>query len=179
MKSQSGVTQSGVTLIELVITIVIISIALLAVINAFSNTAGRSADPLWQFKTVKLAQLYLDEIISKPYHETTPLGGVPAVLPAAIVCTGLGNEGESRDAFDDVDDFITAGAVAPDIISATGISMDASYADYRISINVVCAGSDLGLANNANAKRIELTIIPPTWVTNGSTMMFSAYRGNF
>ncbi|MCP5208681.1 MAG: prepilin-type N-terminal cleavage/methylation domain-containing protein [Hahellaceae bacterium] len=169
--------QKGVTLVEMVITIVIISIALIAVINAFSGTAGRSADPLWEFKTLKLAQLYMDEILSKPYDESTPVGGVPS--STAVNCSGLGPDGESRDTYDDVDDYITAGAIAPDIINAAGISMDGTYDDYLITIAVVCAGTELGLANNAFAKRISLTIDPPAWVTNGTTMRFSVYRGNF
>lgn len=184
IKTARAKLQKGVTLVELVITIVIISIALIAVINAFSGTAGRSADPLWEFKTLKLAQLYMDEILSKPYDETTPLGGVPA--STTVKCSELGPEkdedgnDESRDTYDDVDDYITGAIdIVPDIINAAGISMDETYKDYFLTITVVCAGTELGLADNAFAKRISLTIDPPAWVTNGTTMRFSVYRGNF
>ena len=59
----------------MVMVIVIVSIALVAVINVLSGSAGRSADPLWQYKTLKLAQFYMDEILAKAYDESTPLGG--------------------------------------------------------------------------------------------------------
>ncbi len=167
--------QRGATLVEMVIVIVIVSIALVAVVNALSGSAGRSADPLWQYKTLKLAQLYMDEILSKAYDETTPPGGVN---PSTTVnCGGLGPEEGSRDDFDDVDDFIVTNAV-PDIVTSSSIAMDTTYANYRISISVTCAGAELGLSAS-NGKRIQLVITPPGGMTNIPKMEFTAYKGNY
>ena len=59
----------GATLVELVITIVIIGVAIAGVVGAFSLIAGRSADPLNQTRAVALAQLYMDEILSRKYDD--------------------------------------------------------------------------------------------------------------
>ena len=69
--------QAGATLVELVITIVIIGIAVAGVVGAFSTMAGRSADPLWQSKSVALAQIYADEIIGRKFDEAAGNGGTP------------------------------------------------------------------------------------------------------
>ncbi|PID43808.1 MAG: MSHA biogenesis protein MshD [Proteobacteria bacterium] len=162
----------GTTFIELIITMVIISIALVSVTSLFSATVGRSADPLWQVKTLKLAQFYMDEILSKRYDETTPVGGVPA--STAVHCGSLGPEEANREDFDDVDDYITSG-ITPTIVNSGSINMDTSYTHYRIAIDVACRGGDLGLSPE-NAKKITLTITPPGSM---SVSTFTTYKGNF
>lgn len=152
---------------ELVITIVIISVAIAGVVGAFSLIAGRSADPLNETRAIKLAQLYMDEILARKYDEQTPQGGVPKYSGA---CT-IGPEGsESRSTFDDVDDYdgLTG---APS--SATGASLN-GYQGFAISIRVSCAGVEVGLASS-DAKRIDLQIDAP----GGHSFAFSAYRANF
>ncbi len=102
--SIGGHRQAGVTLVELVISIIILSIAMIALMNAFSLSMSTSADPLWRNKTLKLAQLYLDEILAKNYDHTTPVGGVPYV--ASPSCASLGPDGsETRATYNDVDDY--------------------------------------------------------------------------
>lgn len=161
--------QSGVTLVELVISITIISIAIVAILTAFSGSMGRSADPLWRNKTMKLAQLYLDEILSKPYDDSTPLGGVPASTTADR-CV-ISDEGQARAEYDDVDDYDVITNALPS--SLTG-NMD-SYAQYRVSISVSCSGNGVNATSNQDAKLITVTITPP----NQLAMSFSVYRGNF
>jgi MSHA pilin protein MshD len=162
--------QKGLTLIELVMTIVIISIAMAATLGVFSNSMQHSADPMWQFKSIKIAQLYLDEIISKKFDKTTPLGGEPA--SKTVNCGALGPEpGESRATYDDVDDYINLNNVTP--TKVTG-ALDPSYQQYKVRINVVCAGSDVGLPND-RLKRITITITPP----GQQAMDFTVYKGNY
>jgi MSHA pilin protein MshD len=169
--------QKGVTLVELVISIVVLSIAMIALMNAFSVSMSSSADPLWRNKTMKLAQLYLDEILSKAYDHSTPLGGIPFVTTPA--CTGLGPDaGEtSRADFNDVDDY--DGLTESPPVSLDG-TLDSSYASYSVSIAVACAGTDVSALNatgvsNAQAKKISVTITAP----NQSPITFAVYRGNF
>ncbi len=164
------IRQNGMTLVELVISIVLISIAMTAMLSAFSTSMGRSADPLWKNKSLKLAQAYLDEILSKKYDNDTPLGGIPAT--ASINCGSLGPDGgETRAQFDDVDDYNGLSDKPPKLV--TNINM-AGYADYTVSVAVVCAGGDVSLSNS-NAKRITVTVLSP----NNTSMPFSVYRGNF
>ncbi|WP_166258840.1 type II secretion system protein [Marinobacter salicampi] len=160
--------QSGATLVELVMTIVIISIAIAGVVGAFAMIAGRSADPLNQTRAVELAQLYMDEIITRKYNHNTPQGGVPK--QTSDLCVIGPDSGESRATFNDVDDYDglsdtpPAGADGP----LTG------YNGFSVTVAVTCAGSEIGLAND-DGKRIHLIITAP----GDQSFIFSAYKANF
>lgn len=161
--------QRGATLVELVMTIVIISIAIAGVVGAFSLIAGRSADPLNQSRAVSLAQLYMDEILAKRFAEGSPVGGGQTAAPD---CGNLGPDGgESRNDFDDVDDYdgLDNTPTSSEEIALSG------YGEFNVSISVACAGSEVGLAADNLAKRIDILITDPS----GNDYQFSAYRGNF
>ncbi|MDX1453642.1 MAG: prepilin-type N-terminal cleavage/methylation domain-containing protein, partial [Oleiphilaceae bacterium] len=152
--------QRGVTLVELVISIVIISIAMVAVLNSFSFSISQSADPLWRNKTLKLAQLYLDEILAKNYDDATPVGGLPEVTSPS--CIGLGPEaGETRATYNDVDDY--NGTVDMPPVSLVG-SLDSSYNSYIVSVKVECDGNTVGATGGTpdnHAKKISVEVTPP------------------
>ncbi|TNC82389.1 MAG: MSHA biogenesis protein MshD [Oleiphilus sp.] len=163
--------QRGVTLVELIISIVIIAIAMTAVLNAFSLSVSKSADPLWRNKSLKLAQLYLDEILAKNYDHATPLGGTPPVSSPA--CGSLGSEtGETRATYNDVDDYNGISDNPP--VSLIG-ALDATYAPYTVAVTVTCDGSRVGASGNNHAKKIMVTISPPAQ----APVVFSAYKGNY
>lgn len=169
-------SQKGVTLVELVISIVIMSIAMLALLSSFGVSIQQSAEPLWRTKTLKLAQLYLDEILAKRFDDTTLLGGVPAYPGAG--CDTASEEGNDRTQFDDVGDYNgIADAVPVSLISP----LDSSYDNYRVTITVECDGdsvdaeNSLGVVANNQAKLITVAITAP----NNKTMRFAAYKGNF
>ena len=87
------------------------------------------------------------------------------------VGTGLDtDDGESRDNFDDVDDYNVVVNEAPDTMDA---SLATDYSGYTVSISVVCDDS-IGV-NTGGAKRIEISINDPT----GDTSVFSVYKGNY
>ncbi|UZE95778.1 type IV pilus modification PilV family protein [Alkalimarinus alittae] len=161
--------QSGMTLVEMVISIVLISIAVTAVLSAFSTTMGRSSDSLWKNKSLKLAQLYLDEILSKKYDSSTPLGGVPA--STTITCPIPAGGGGNRALYDNVDDYNGINDSPPKLVSGAL----ANYTGYSVQVSVACAGNEVGIADNSKAKRITVSITPP----NQSPMPFSVYRGNY
>ena len=167
--------QTGVTLVELVISIIIISIAMVALMNAFSVSMLNSADPLWRNKTLKLAQLYLDEILAKNYDHNTPVGGMPYVTTPSC---SLGPEGgETRATYNDVDDYHGLSGAPDSLIAA----LDSSYANYLVSVKVECKGDQVDAVNASNvvssaqAKKITVTITPP----GQSAIPFTAYKGNF
>lgn len=163
--------QRGVTLVELVISIVIISIAMVALLNAFGVSVSRSADPLWQNKSLKLAQLYLDEILAKAYDHSTPIGGMPHV--ASPSCSGLGPEtGETRASYNDVDDY--NGLIDAPPMSIVG-ALDASYAAYEVRVSVSCDGTAVSASAQNHAKRVLVQVIAP----NNTQLNFAAYKGNF
>ena len=152
-------------------TIVIISVAIAGVVGAFSLIAGRSADPLNQTRAVALAQLYMDEILARRFAEASPNGG-GAVASAEADCGSVGPEGaESRETFDDVDDYNNLQDSPPENGEAQQL---AGYSGFEVAITVSCAGSDVGLSGS-EVKRIDITITDPS----RQGYVFSAYRGNF
>lgn len=162
--------QKGATLVELVITIVIIGVAIAGVVGAFALISGRNADPLNQTRAVALAQLYMDEILSRRYNEGTPIGGVPRTMGCPIG-TDLGET--DRSDYDDVDDYNAIVGAAPE--NADGVPLIADYSNFRITISVECAGDEIGLPDNDDAKRIDLTVTDPS----GQNYDFSVYRANY
>ncbi len=177
MRNGCAGCSNGFTLIELIITIVVISIALAAMLGAFSSSMSRSADPMWRNKTIKLAQLYLDEVLSKKYDENTPVGGVPAAGSsggaALTACGSLGSEaGEVRATYDDVDDY--DGVTDNPPVAVNG-ALDASYANYTVSVVVVCDGTAASVNGNQHAKKIKITVMPPAQ----GAMDFYTYKGNY
>tara|TARA_B100002003_G_scaffold40594_1_gene36216 strand:+ start:3667 stop:4194 length:528 start_codon:yes stop_codon:yes gene_type:complete len=157
----------GATLVELVITIVIISVAIAGVVGAFSLIAGRSADPLNQTRAVALAQLYMDEILSRKYDDMTPPGGVPKYGGCSIA-----TEEADREDYDDVDDYDAIDNVTP--ANADGDSLGQAYSQFKVSVSVTCAGSEVGLPDE-DAKRIDITITDPS----NQNYLFTAYRANY
>ncbi|MFT5722324.1 MAG: MSHA pilin protein MshD [Motiliproteus sp.] len=173
----------GFTLVELIITIMVLSIALLGMVYSLQFSVQHSGDSLWQTKTVALVQAYGDEILSKKYDHTTPLGGMPSCDSggSATSCSvTLGPEsgeqrGEDENTYNDVDDYHGLDEMPP--IDALG-AVRSDYAGYRIEVSVSYAsGTELGLNGDQQAKLISITVTPPT--TPKTPVHFSLYRGNF
>ena len=165
-------SQKGATLVELVMTIVIISVAIAGVVGAFSLIAGRSADPLNQTRAVALAQLYMDEILAKQFADASPVGG-GEVDSINADCASIGPEGtETRSLFNDVDDYATLNNAVPQNSEEQGLN---GYGGFQVSVSVLCDGTKVNLAQDYQAKRINITITGPS----GNNFLFSAYRGNF
>lgn len=171
--------QRGVTLIELVISIVVMGIAMAALMQAFSISINQSGDPLWRNKTLKLAQLYLDEIIAKNYDHATPVGGLPVEASPGCSAADLGPEGaEDRESYNDVDDYDGYSESPPTGVTDVDLS---GYAGYTVSIEVECDGDSVAAENTAgtvsdnHAKLITVSITTPY----NDTLSLSAYKGNF
>jgi MSHA pilin protein MshD len=163
--------QRGATLVELVMTIVIISVAIAGVVGAFALISGRSADPLNQTRAVELAQLYMDEIITRKYDESVPQGGMPKYSGG---CNIGAEPGEERGTYDDVDDYNDLTDSPPKNARDNDGEVLDGYAGFSVSVSVVCAGADVGLPGS-EAKRVDLTVLAP----GGQSFSFSAYRANF
>lgn len=168
MMPRPSVHHSGATLIELVMTIVIISVAIAGVVGAFALITGRSADPLNQTRAVELAQLYMDEIITRKYDHNAPEGGVPRYNGSCNIATeeGAGNRGQFNDVddYDGLEDSPPADAQGP---------LD-GYNGFTVEVEVRCDNDGLDLPAG-QAKRIDLSITAP----GNQTFVFSAYKANF
>jgi len=160
----------GFTLIELIIFIVIIGIATTGLFAALNQHNLSSVDPIYQVRALELAQATLDEIIGKRYDENSPNGGFPpcssgelvGVLPCTLA-SNLGPEEGTVAEYDDVDDYA---GYAP--------TMAAPYVGFGLTVVVLYAGDDIGLALT-EAKLIHVTVTPPV----GEPVDLSTYRANF
>ncbi|MFO7530450.1 MAG: type II secretion system protein [Marinobacter sp.] len=162
--------QLGVTLVELIITIIVLGVAIAGVVGAFSVISGRSADPLNQTRAITLSQLYMDEILTRYYDESTPVGG--GKVPSGDVdCTTAGPDGETRPTYDDADDYDGLSDSPPKDGEGNDLS---GYGGFAVTVAVACAGSEVGVAEQ-EAKRIDITITDPS----GQDWLFTAYRANF
>jgi len=194
--------QSGLTLVELVVTIVILSIALVTVVVFLNRGLGRSSDALLELRTATLAKAYMDEILAKRFDEKTRSNGVPPCrapdgpggVPANRECTVEGSFGpdgsESRDSFDDVDDYVDidegTGGLNPVLEDATG-NPRTGYDGYRVVVDVryIDVGpaeeeEDLGQNNELDdeydAKLITITV---THALLPTPFVYAAYKSNF
>lgn len=170
----------GFTLIEIIVGIVVLAVALVVITSALGPLYQRSADPWHQVRAAELGHSLLNEIMARSFDENSDRAGGEfrcGELNAAACtpCDALGNEGESRSGFNDVDDFNLLQLDGSDIVGSIGnLALDNLYVGYRSNVTVNCAGSDLGLANNS-VKKVTVTITTPT----GEALAFSAYRSNW
>src|SRR5690554_7972709 len=100
--------QGGFTLIEIVVGIVTLGIALALLTVLLFPQAKRSAEPLLQMRAAELGIALMNEITSKSFDENSDHSGgaVRCNETGAPTCSvTLGPEGETRDNYNDVDDY--------------------------------------------------------------------------
>ena len=180
----------GFTLVELVIGIVVFSIVLAIVTTLIVPQAVRSVDPIYQVRATELAQSLLNEITAKSFDENSDRSGGTARCndDGELACTlpanlSLSDSGESRDNFDDVDDYIhfDFSTDGPSVLVAN----QGLYSGFDVQVSVIYDGNrdgdyDPGLDPSSElveqrAKLITLTVTTPS----NETLVFAAYRSNF
>ncbi len=171
--------QAGFTLIELVVGIVVMAIALAFMANVFFSNPGRSVEPMMQIRAAEFGQALMDEILSKKYDETTPVGGVPA----CTICTAsasFGSESESRSTYDDVDDYHDSCGSPVALVNSIGNGVG-GFNGYSMEVCVRYDGNYDGTADsNTNAKLVTVNIYLPSGAgLGGAPITFNSYRGNF
>lgn len=179
----------GFTLIEVIASMVLTALAFTALASFFFNQAPRAIEPIFQTRAAKLGEALVDEILSRPFDENTPLGGVPACDSAgAPACTtAMGLDGETNRAdYDDVDDYDIFCGGPFDIEDALGnTEADAGnaledFGRFKMSICVDYDGDYDGAADtNHRAKLITVDVFPPGVTGTGSAITFKVYKGNF
>lgn len=161
MKARAA--ETGFTLVESLLSIVIIGIALSGLIAAWSHSVSRSSDPYAQVKMMAIAQLYRAQMAPLAYDEKDSCNA------ATWNCSSvMGNEGERRSQFDDIDDF---NALNEAVESIAGESKS-DYRGYQVAISVSYAGGDFALAPQA-LKKVSLKVSD----SNGQSQLFTYYRG--
>ncbi len=177
------IDQQGFTLIELIVGIMVLTISLAIVSTLIAPAEEKSADNILQIKASELAQSLMSDITSRAFdHNSDMTGGLircgetgapacSAILGPEDGLAGRPDAGETnRNLFDDVDDFDGF----TEQVNSTDDPIDGGYSEFTISVSVIYAGSDLGLASNL-AKRITVTVTTPL----ETAFEFTSHKANF
>lgn len=172
-----GRVSHGFTLVEAIISMMIISIAALAMASALGMAFSHSSDSLLHTKTTQLAQAYVDEIQARRYDELSPVGGTPPCSPLTVACSlVMGVDGESRVAFDDVDDYHGVDD-SPPLDSLAQPMPD--FAGFRVQVAVTYASAAQVTAwqldDVSDAKIVTVTVTTPA----GKARDFPVVLGNY
>ncbi|NRA82789.1 MAG: type II secretion system protein [Gammaproteobacteria bacterium] len=169
--------QQGFTLIELIIGIVVFAVAMTMMTSLIFPQVQRSIDPIYQIRATELANTLINEIQAKPFDEnSTPwlgLGRCDETDPPLCTLAGdlgpdNGPDNETRDLFDDVDDY-----------HQLNISGQHLYQNFALNV-VVFYDSDFNGIEDSDitsrgAKLIQVTVTTPS----GQTIKFATYRSNY
>lgn len=170
---------AGLTLIELIIFVAIVGIAVTGVLLAYNTAVRGSADPIVRKQAAVIAESLLSEVLAQPFTYCDPQD--PANDPDApprttALCTGGASESEDNnggtlgpkpasenrlsatDPFDNVADYngytMTSGIYSLED-PGTPIS---GLERYSAAVSVTRAGTALGLADNAEALRVDVVV---------------------
>ena len=135
--NQLSQSTRGFTLIELVIGMMVIGIAIVMLTSMLFPQADRAASTLQRVRSAELAHSVMNEIWGKRYDQNSNAnGGVPACnSPTGMTCTvALGLDGESRDTFNDVDDY--HGLDETDNMLDSNQTYTQAYPRYQLQVSV-------------------------------------------
>ena len=186
----------GVTLVELIVFMLIVGVALAGVFSAFNTITAASADPQVRKQVLAIAESLMDEIALMPFTFCDPDDANAATATSATVGAGPTNcataaevaalvapppstneAGETRyvtPLFDNVNDY-HGFAMATGIQNITNATISGLGAYSVDPIVVTQAGTALGLAVNADALRISITVRGP----GGVTTTLEGYRTRY
>jgi MSHA pilin protein MshD len=191
--------QQGFTLIELVVGIVIFAVAMVLVVSFLQPQVKKGIDPIWQVRAASLGQSISNEILAKPFDQNSnQVGGMvrcnddPAINPCTQ-SSSLGPDAESREAFNDVDDYDGFNETGSNIFNSLGFTTNVSgvniYAGFTAQVSVFydqnldgINDDDLNQDGNldsgilvANKKLVTVTITTP----GGENIVITSVKGNF
>ena len=166
----SPVHPRGFTLIELVVGMLVIAIAIVMLSSMLFPQADRAAKTLHRVQSAELAHSVMNEIWGKRYDEKTNAnGGVPACdSPLGMGCsTVLGSEsGESRNDYDDVDDYHGLNETKAMLNSSQTYVQ--AYPNYRLSVTVAYGSAP-------NTKLVTINVTTP----DGEVITYNMVRSNY
>lgn len=189
--------QRAFTLIELIVGIVIFSIAMALVVNVLQPQVKKGIDPIWQVRAASLGQSLSNEIQAKSFDQFSNRVGGMDRCNEIVSCTtsnALGPDAsESRDSFNDADDYHGLDVTGPDILNSLGLTTNVDniniYAGFRAQITVVYDQNLDGINDDdlnqdgildtgtyvANKKLVTVTITTP----GGERITITSIKGNF
>ena len=187
------VTQRGFTLIEIIIGIVVIAIVTLVVTAGMGPLFRQSVDPWQQVRAAELGQSLMNEIMARKFDDANTASyrcgerdpDNPSVIvtepcknpasPGSFDCPAVGNplphieNSETRDEFNDVDDFNCVGITTTELNNIFGDGIDADYyRGFSAEVRVYAVVND-------QLKQIDIDVVTP----QGERIEFSSLRGNW
>lgn len=169
---------------ELVVGITVLAIALTLITAVLSPLFMRSTDPWHQVRAAELGHSLMNEILARSFDEYSDRSGglLRCGESGAPACTAEANFGpdgsETRENYNDVDDFQGFVGSASELSNLLGQSLAAEYLNYQVAVTVTypTATQVAGISiAEEQAKKIVITVTTPT----GAELTFSAYRGNW
>ncbi len=175
--------QQGFSLIEIIIGIVVFAFSLSIITSLILPTSEQSAAQVQQIRAAELGQSLMNEIMGKSYDENSDrVGGVlrcnePSVAVNPCSFTFGPDAGEnSRNDFDDVDDYHGLVVSGNAIQNVQGQSLGRHYQGFSLSVDVIYDGTYDGTPDSEyNAKLITITVDSPA----KQAIKFSSYKANF
>lgn len=182
IKSQlSSKGERGFTLIETIVGIVVLSIAFSIFTTLIYPLANQSAEQVHQIKAAELGQSMINEILGKAFDENSDMSGGFSRCgdTGASLCTPSNEQGpeigESRDSYNDVDDYNGLKTLATSLGDDAAFSK--AYIGYAIKVEVITDGNFDGQPDNINNVAKLITVIVTT--PQDFNFIFSVYRVNF
>lgn len=186
----------GFTLVELIIGIVLFSVAMVTIVSVIMPQAKKGIDPIWQVRAVTLGQSLLTEISSKAFDEASITVSGRRACGNGVSCTNssaLGPEGgESRNSYDDIDDYHGLNLSGVDISNASASTLSSDIGDLflgfeariRVFYDQDANGVDDDDINGdgtpdsgtvtGNQKLISVIVVTP----DGEEIAFATFRKN-
>jgi MSHA pilin protein MshD len=173
-------TAHGFTLAELLIFIIITGIAVAAIAGLFAKNVGSSADPYLRQKALAVAKSYMDEIIRQRWNHNTPFGGgcvktgsgqCEALEPSNPSVAPIGNEGQARVDYDDIDDYDGLDEAPKDSLGA----LVDGYSGFNVQVQVTEPAGNWNGVPAADVRKIVVTVATP----NNENISLTSYRLNF
>lgn len=171
--------QGGLTLIELIIFIIIVTVGLTGILAALNYSVRNSANPMVLKQQIAIAESLLEEIGKKPFTYCDPDDAAVATATSTASCTTVQGTspqaGEDRYSqttpFDNVGDYngFSMSGIRSPTNSSTTIS---GLAAYSAAVSITQVGTTLGLSDNTDALRIDVTIS----ITGQPSITLTGYR---
>lgn len=170
---------SGFTLIELIIGVVVLAFALTLITTLIFPQALRSAEPVLQIRAANFAQALTEEIQGKSFDENSDRSGgsLRCGETGAPACSStLGPEGETRDRFDDIDDYHQLELSQPNLRDVLGSDLSDDYRGFSYAIDV-CYSNVAGTCASAitRFKRVQVQLT----TTQEQNFTFAFVMGNY
>lgn len=150
-------SQRGFTLAEVLIASAILSIATIAIVQAVTAGQANTLDSLKRARADALAEVLLEEILSKPYADPDEAGAI-------------GPEGDetTRADFDNVDDYHGYAEAAGALADHAGVAYPTEYQGLNRTVTVVAVtNSVVSLGGEHDGVQVTVTVSEPngrTWV---------------